>query len=242
MTARSTLKLALCIILIIRNFPSVSGQDSSRVSYRFLFYNVENLFDTKDDSLTDDNEFLPGGAMHWTEARYRKKISSIYKVVTAAGEWDPPALAGFCEVENKDVLQSLIYDTWLSKYQYGIVTGESKDPRGIRPGIIFRKELLRLLYTRYIEPETSSEFRSRMILYTKWLIGEDTLHLFLNHWPSRRRGVLAEQKTREAIMSALGSSVDSLLIRSGSNVKIIIAGDFNCTPDDLKIEGMINIS
>ena len=30
------------------------------VPVRFMFYNVENLFDTYDDSLTDDNEFLPG--------------------------------------------------------------------------------------------------------------------------------------------------------------------------------------
>jgi hypothetical protein len=242
MTVRSTLKLALFVILIIRNFPSSFGQDGSGESYRFIFYNVENLFDTKDDSLTDDNEFLPDGSMHWTESRYRKKINSVYKVLAAAGEWDPPALAGFCEIENKNVLRSLVYDTWLSKYPYGIVTGESRDPRGIRPGIIYRKDRLKLLYTRSIEPNTSGEFRSRMILYTKWLIGEDTIHLYLNHWPSRRRGVLAEEKTRESVMMALGNSLDSLFRRSESSSKIIIAGDLNCTPDDLKINGMINLS
>jgi hypothetical protein len=211
------------------------AQEGAENPYRFVFYNVENLFDTKDDTLTDDNEFLPDGPMHWTETRYWKKINSIYKVLAAAGEWNPPALAGFCEIENRNVLQSLVYDTWLSKYQYGIVTGESKDPRGIRPGIIYRKDLMKLIYTGNIEPISPGEFRSRMILYTKWLIGGDTIHLFLNHWPSRRRGVLAEEKTRQAIKSVLGNSVDSLYERSEGSVKIIIAGDFNCSPDDLEI-------
>ncbi len=242
MKAKSNLFLALLTVLIIPQNTKGPVQVVSESSYRLFFYNVENLFDTKDDTLTDDREFLKGGAMHWTESRYRHKINSIYKVIAAAGEWNPPSIAGFCEIENKSVLESLVYDTWLSKYQYGIVIGKSKDPRGIRQGIIYRKDLMRLLFEDNIEPLNSGNFRSRMILYTKWLAGKDTFHLFLNHWPSRRRGVLAEEKAREAIMYALYNSIDSLDRISGGAAKIIIAGDFNCTPDDLVIKGMINLS
>ena len=34
------------------------------------FYNLENLFDTVDDTLINDEEFLPSGARAWTEERY----------------------------------------------------------------------------------------------------------------------------------------------------------------------------
>jgi Endonuclease/Exonuclease/phosphatase family len=240
MTAGSVIKFTILGCLINLHNSSGLSQEIHAVTYRLVFYNVENLFDARDDSLTDDNEFLPSGVMHWTETRYRHKISSIYKVLTAAGEWNPPALAGFCEVENKRVLQALVFDTWLSKYNYGVVTGESNDPRGIRPGIIYRKDLMRLLFCRSIRPvpETSEEFRSRKILYTKWLVKDDTIHLFLNHWPSRRRGVMAEEKVRRSISSVLKNTIDSLYLTSGHAAKIIIAGDFNCTPDDPEIRNL----
>ena len=48
---------------------------------RFMFYNVENLFDIYDDSLKNDNEFLPYGAKHWNSSKFNNKIKGIYKVI-----------------------------------------------------------------------------------------------------------------------------------------------------------------
>ncbi len=215
--------------------PDVSGQEGT--SLRFVFYNVENLFDTKDDTLTDDNEFLPSGSRHWTEYRYRKKLSSLYKVLAAAGEWEPPALAGFCEIENRRVLYDLIYDTWLSKYNYRIITGETEDRRGIRNGIIYRQDKLKLLNASSLGQErfAPGSFKSRKILYARFLAGKDTIHIFLNHWPSRRGGALAESSLRGVLSSELGSRLDSIYSKSGDKCIIIVAGDFNCTPEDQEI-------
>jgi len=33
--------------------------------YRIVFYNTENFFDTRNDSLTADDEFTPEGSRHW---------------------------------------------------------------------------------------------------------------------------------------------------------------------------------
>ena len=46
---------------------SFSGhlQDVRTPPVRLMFYNVENLFDTFDDTLKDDDEFLPGGLRGW---------------------------------------------------------------------------------------------------------------------------------------------------------------------------------
>ena len=41
------------------------------------FYNVENLFDTVNDSLVLDDERTPNGNYQWTKERYLKKISCL---------------------------------------------------------------------------------------------------------------------------------------------------------------------
>ncbi len=52
------------------------GQES-REGLRFVFYNVENLFDPFDDSLSADEEFLPGGIRGWTWNRFEEKLNRI---------------------------------------------------------------------------------------------------------------------------------------------------------------------
>src|ERR1035437_1243584 len=109
-------------------------------SIRLMSYNIENLFDIYNDSLKDDDAFLPEGLMRWNLTRYNKKINSIYKTIIAAGEWNPPALVAFCEVENRKVLEDLIYGTYLSKYNYRNIHEESPDPRGIDVCLIYRRD------------------------------------------------------------------------------------------------------
>lgn len=46
-------------ILTLFSLPSQGQTD-----FRVMSYNVENLFDTKDDPLTADNDFLPSGNRH----------------------------------------------------------------------------------------------------------------------------------------------------------------------------------
>lgn len=206
-----------------------------------MFYNVENLFDTYDDTLTDDNAFLPGGLMRWNVTRYRKKINSLYKVISAAGEWDSPAIIGFCEVENRKVLEDLIYDTYLSKLNYSIIHEESPDRRGIDVCLLYRKKLAEIIcYKYWIPPEINrNDFNSRSVLYTKFLLNSDTVHLILNHWPSRRGGVLAGEDYRIRIADMIRFKADSIMKTDNRGAKIIIMGDFNCNPDDQVIKSLI---
>ena len=205
---------------------------------------MENFFDTSDDTLKEDNDFLPQGLMRWNYKRYRDKVNAIYKVITAAGEWDSPAMAGFCEVEKRSVLQDLIFDTYLQKYNYGIIHEESGDPRGIDVCLIYRKDLVTLLSYRYLKPDRlrEEEFKTRSILYSKWMISDDTIHLFLNHWPSRRGGVLAGESLRTDISGMLKEKTDSISRIVRGQAKIIIAGDFNCTPGDKEVFSLTEIN
>lgn len=63
-----------------------------------MSWNVENLFDTRHDTLKNDREFLPHALRRWHYGRYRKKLTDVARTITAVGKWDPPALVALCEV------------------------------------------------------------------------------------------------------------------------------------------------
>jgi exonuclease III len=230
-----------CILLLSIVF-SAGGysQDLGFQPVRLMFYNVENLFDVYDDTLKEDDDFLPGGLMRWNLTRYIKKINSIYKTIVAAGGWNPPAIVAFCEVENRKVLEDLVYGTYLSKYDYGIIHQESPDPRGIDVCLIYRKNVVDIIDYRYWIPSeiNREKFTSRSILYTRLAINSDTVHLIVNHWPSRRGGVLAMEDLRMIIAAMVREKVDSLLDNNSAGAKIIVAGDFNSIPDDQEMKSL----
>jgi endonuclease/exonuclease/phosphatase family metal-dependent hydrolase len=222
------------VLLLILTSNLFSQTEKNPESVRVMFYNVENLFDTFDDPLKDDNEFLPGGLRRWNMTKYNEKLNSLYKVIMAAGEWTPPIFVGLCEVENQKVLEDLVYRTYLANYSYGIIHEESQDTRGIDVALLFRKEFVRILDHRsWIPVSTAREdFKTRSVLYVKCEVLSDTIDLIINHWPSRRGGSLAGEKMRVEIAKMVRSAVDSLVLSSAGHVKVIIMGDFNSTPDD----------
>jgi hypothetical protein len=201
-----------------------------------MFYNVENLFDIHDDPLTDDEEFTPGSARHWTWSRYQAKLNSLFKIIIAAGEWSLPAIVGLCEVENRQVLRALVDDTNLNRFEWGIVHEDSPDPRGIDVCLIYRKAIVTVIDYDYMIPGMLKErFLSRPVLYVKCRILADTIHLFLNHWPSRRGGALEGEPLRLILARMIRSRTDSIFKLSRGDARIIIAGDFNSLPGEKSI-------
>jgi hypothetical protein len=242
---QARLKAAIPLVLMfLFNVLAYSQVQSDSLPVRLMFYNTENLFDTYDDTLKDDDEFLPDGLMRWNRTRYFRKINSVYKTIIAAGEWNPPAIVGLCEIENRKVLEDLVYGTALSNFGYGIVHEESPDPRGIDVCMIFRKDLVKVIDHRaWIPPGIrKDEFHSRNVLYVKCAVLDDTLHLIINHWPSRRGGVLAGEPLREEVAAMVRDAVDSLYNVSGGQLKAIIFGDFNCNTDDPVISSLLKSS
>ncbi len=218
--------------------------------FTVMFYNTENLFDTVDDTLTDDAEFLPGGERRWTYNRYEKKIDALSRVIASAGGWETPFLVGLCEVENRNVVNDLCTKTVLANAGYRVIHHDSPDSRGIDPALMYRSQHVRVIESRAWIPFTApgEVFNSRNLLYVKTLIHGDTLHLILCHWPSRRGGVLAAERLREAVASLVISKVDSIQAAAGGKASVIVTGDFNSTPSEavmLKLaeeSGMANLS
>lgn len=234
MSGGTGIKITVTVSLLLLSFSGAYPQDKAAGPVRLMFYNVENLFDIGNDTATDDDEFLPSGLRRWNSRRYNAKINSLYKTITAAGEWEPPAIAGLCEVENEQVLSDLVSGTNLSKYDFGIIHEDSPDRRGIDVCMIYRKSMVNIISYDYILPVDSGEvsFKTRSVLYVKCRIMGDTMHLFLNHWPSRRGGVLAGEAQRIRIAEMLKEKADSIALAEGRDTKIIFAGDFNAIPED----------
>jgi hypothetical protein len=200
------------------------------------FYNLENFFDVFTDSLSDYNEFTPQGDQHWDYNRFQTKRNNTFKTILAMGEGEPPALMGFCEVENDVVLRELIYKTPLKNFDYQYINYPSPDRRGIDVALIYRKQILTLLDSRPIrinDPEDPT-FKTRDILYACFLTGTDTIHFFINHWPSRYSGTLATFEKRVLVAGVLKHQTDSILVQNPHS-KVIIMGDFNDCAEDFSM-------
>lgn len=206
---------------------------------RICFYNLENLFDPDNDSLKNDDEFTLEGLRHWTYNRLNKKIAHLAKVIIAMGGWEAPELVGICEVENENVIKKLIYNSPLATYKYKYVHYDSPDERGIDVAFLYRPDKFEVVYSKPIKVYDSAlkQIPTRNILYIKGVMPhrrKDSLHLFINHWPSRYSGYAESQEKRIATAKILRLFIDSLLCVD-SNSAIVVMGDFNDYPDDMSI-------
>ncbi len=234
------LLFASFIFLFFGNNEKHTLCSQSEPEFRFMFYNTENLFDTYNDSLTQDDDFLPEGNYHWTRKRFNDKINKIYKVIALIGGWNPPDIVGLCEIENRYVLEQLTQNTPLLKHNYQVIHKNSPDRRGIDVGLLYNPKTVIPIKKEFIKVNNPKDplFLTRDILYFKCQVKNDTLHFFINHWPSRWSGQFQSEEKRLLASTTLRHKIDSCL-SCNDKAKIIVAGDFNDTPDDKSISEIL---
>jgi endonuclease/exonuclease/phosphatase family metal-dependent hydrolase len=218
--------------LVLLSVYAVSQNPNGEFS--ILFYNVENLFDIKDDPDIQDEEFTPEGDRRWTYSRFIKKINNISKVILSASGWTPPDIVALCEVENNYVIERLLKDTPLKSYPFKIIHKESPDTRGIDIALFYNEKAFYPLTYRYFPliSGNDSVLNTREILYVSGIAnGADTLHLFVNHWPSRYSGLLESQSLRNLAAKTLRQLIENIRIKNPV-AKIVVTGDFNDQPTD----------
>ena len=194
-----------------------------------VWWNVENLFDTRDDPHTNDDEFTPQGDMHWTRRKLQAKLQGIAKTLAMA---DLPDVVGLAEVENSYVLRELCQGTPLARAGYRYVHRNSPDRRGIDCALLYRTDRFRVLKDSVVRVSDSAEgFFTRDILVVEGVTAQgDTVSLVLNHWPSKRGGDEAEAR-RMAIADTLRRLMNEL--HAGHPQGAVIAmGDMNSTADE----------
>ncbi|MGB0839943.1 MAG: hypothetical protein ACPGXL_07375 [Chitinophagales bacterium] len=202
-------------------------------SIEVAFYNVENLFDTQDDPKTDDQEFLPNGEKKWTTERYETKLDKLYKALSGDGSF--PSIVGVSEIENRRVLEDWIKKTPIDD-NYGICQFDSPDGRGIDVGMIYDKAVFKPKEQESLEVkfDFNPNVKTRDILYVEGDLQGEEVHIFVNHWSSRRGGLEASEPKRMACSKVLRNKLDAIYA-DNVDAKIIIMGDFNDETDNNSI-------
>ncbi len=258
---RIVLLLNFCVVIIcvVKKGYCI---EKPKEDFIVVFWNLENFFDTRFEPGSEDGEFSSMGERRWGWRRFAKKRDGIAKVLIDIGSRNGPSpgfptLAGFAEVENRYVLNQLIYETPLAFAGYRIIHRDSPDRRGIDVALLYRKEYYKPIKNSYIdiskhiatqvagstvtgkESIRDESYNTREILYSKGVINElDTIHVLVNHWPSKYGGEKASAPYRKAAADALKRVCDSILSRN-IRANLLIMGDFNDTPESNVIKGFV---
>lgn len=205
------------------------------------FYNLENIFDTINQIDVEDEEFTPDGGNHYTSLVYLDKLEKLSQVISEMGTDDSPegiAILGVAEVENEDVLVDLVNQPKLKNRNYKIVHIDGKDERGIDVGLLYNPKYFTVKKAESLHVPTekmdSAYGYTRDVLYVTGEFLGEPLHVFVNHWPSRRGGQEASQPYRELAASVNKHKIDSLM-KIDPNTKVVVMGDLNDDPVDVSV-------
>lgn len=185
--------------------------------------NCENLFDCRDDSLKEDEEFLPDSPRHWTHSRYWRKLNNIGQELLSCST-RLPDLVALVEIECDSVMRDLTRRSLLHNAGYRFLMTESPDVRGLDVALMWQPSSFRpICYDCFRVPLVKEMRPTRDILYVQGeTIGGDTLHVFVLHAPSRYGGEIESRPFRRQVAGVLLPLLEAL-----RGEKIIVAGDFN---------------
>lgn len=210
--------------------------------HTIAFYNVENLFDIYNDKHKHDNDFLPKSEKHWTANRYKKKLDKISYVLSQIGKKETgkmPQLIGLAEIENASVLKALLNTKHLKDKPYRYVHFDSEDERGIDVAFLYDTAVFEVKKTKSynitLKDEDGGPDYTRNILYINGLFKQQSIHLIINHWPSKRDG---EAKTEHKRITASHKVIDicNTILKNHPNEPLVIMGDFNDDPSSKSIK------
>lgn len=200
------------------------------------FYNLENFYDTIDNPIVIDDEFTPLGDKNYNSEIYYSKIQHMASVIAQIGTEvnpDGPALLGVAEIENDTVLNDLLANPQIKSRNYHYVHYDSKDLRGVDVGLVYNPKYFvvedsRKLFVR-LPSGSKASFFTRDVLWVKGKLNGETVHVFVNHWPSRLGGEERSAPARAAAAKVGKDFIDSLQ-KTDLNAKIIVMGDLNDDP------------
>ncbi len=182
------------------------------------------------------DEFTPKSAKNYNHTIYQAKLTNEAQVISELGAkytGSAPVICGLIEVENRKVIEDLIKQPTLAKYDYGIVHYNSYDYRGIDVAFIYQKR--RFTPTNSLAKEVKiygdngKREYTRDILVLTGMLDNEKVAFFLNHWPSRRGGEAISLPKRNAAAAVLKQQMDSIQALDPST-KMFAMGDFNDDP------------
>jgi hypothetical protein len=218
---------------------SISAAYAQKENYKpslIGFYNLENFYDTVNNPIVDDEEFLPNSERHYNSRIFLDKVERLSTVVSQIGTDVNPdglALMGVAEIENDTVLNILVHSKLLKGRNLKIVHYDSPDKRGIDVALLYNPKYFTPIYSTKLFvtlPGGSKEsYLTRDVLYVKGILDGDTIHVMVNHWPSRSGGEERSIPARAAAAGVDRRIIDSLMAIN-IKTKVVIMGDLNDDP------------
>jgi endonuclease/exonuclease/phosphatase family metal-dependent hydrolase len=209
-------------------------------------WNLQNLFDTTASDIAADLEFTP--EQGWDAEALDKKLTNLATVIKAMHGGTGPDLLGIVEVETKELLEELVARTGLPNLKVAHV--DSEDIRGIDTSLVYSNDLFELDgepvgHLMHLRHPTRDVFEVPLKLKSSGA----KLHVFVNHWPSRRNGQFESEPLRIAVAENCARLVDQLVkfprgeylampdtaatlaaLNARFDANAILMGDFNDEP------------
>lgn len=231
------LLLAVCFVLCCSSL-------MAQKKYKVLavgFYNVENLFNPENDTTKLDEDFTPNGDYHYTYDVYNQKLHNIATVISKMGTDVTPdgaAIVGIAEIENDMAIKDLLKQPELKERNYQYVWFPTPDVRGISTAFLYNPKYFQLINAVPFKVDLTKVGQTRptrnVTYVTGVLAGNDTVHIMVNHWPSRSGGE-TETMPHRAVAAGVDKHIVDSLMAMNPNSKIIIMGDLNDNPTDASI-------
>ncbi len=227
---------AACITTSLTSAPPDQTDCGEDKVYGIAFYNLENLFDTINQSGKFDLEFTPGGSRAWDTEKYRAKLQKLATAIHAmSDERTPsgPAIIGISEVENESVVRDLVNTPPLSERALKYVHHDSPDSRGIDVALLYDPnefEVTEVLNA----PLTTVDFATRDQMAVTGVLGDDTLTVIVNHWPSRLGGE-DESRPNRIQAAELSKQIAGKYWKERPRQHVIIMGDLNDDPSSYSV-------
>ena len=189
---------------------------------RVASWNVENLFDTENDSANPgDDEFTPNGPMKWTESVYHIKLDRLAEMIAEM----KPDIIGLCEIENRRVLVDL-QRTLATAYDYHlpeIIHREGPDRRGIDVAMLAK---YKPTGARWLTANPTA----REMLCATFSTGPSELMVIMCHWKSKMipAGMVEADSDNMRIREARVTrrAVEKIL-RKNPDAAVMVMGDLN---------------
>jgi len=201
--------------------PPVAQAPATEEGYLFCTWNVENLFDDRDDPHNHDEDEDWFGR---NPAMVHEKVRLLADALVQQNDGKGPDILAVVEVENRravELLREALNGRLPSEWRYeGVVHHDNITGRRIEPAILTR--------LRVQEGRTKS-FGIRRILEAHLEAQGAPLVVLVSHWTSRLRG--DSEGKREAYADALYDRVLELTSTDPA-ADIVLSGDFNDEPDD----------
>ena len=207
---------------------TLNGFSFSR-SVSILSYNVENLFDDRDDG-SEYPDYDPGEGV-WDTALYHAKLKNISDVIRST-EAGSPDICLLQEVENERVVTDLLEGHLnVLKYRHSI-TAPKKDT-ATTVAVISRYRP-KAVFVHRVQVDDSMPLRP--ILEVWFDIHGKGLVVFNNHWKSKSGGARETEMYRRAAAGFIRERIGSLRDER-PDLCLVVAGDLNERMDEYTAVG-----